>query len=103
MGVSDIVARSHHKKGVVRAGRLATLDATAKGSAAKLIDNPGPDLPVARVAHQGFRQFWQFLIRAFFIFGRLRCWRRDDGRVLLSSMVIKRQFVDKRDVANCQY
>jgi hypothetical protein len=68
MDVSDIVARGHHKKGFALASRLATLNATAKGSAAEVTDNPGPDRPIARVARQRFRQLWQFLTRAFLIF-----------------------------------
>jgi hypothetical protein len=68
MDVSDIVARGHHKQGVALASPLATLNATTKGSAAEVIDNPGPDRPIARVARQRFRQLWQFLARAFSIF-----------------------------------
>ena len=50
MDASDIVARGHHKKGVALASRLAALNATAKGSAAEVIDNPEPDRPIAPVA-----------------------------------------------------
>jgi hypothetical protein len=64
MDASDIVARGHHKKGIARASGLAALNATAKGSAAKMIDNPASDRPIAAVAGQRFRQFWQFLTRA---------------------------------------
>jgi hypothetical protein len=68
MDVSDIFARGHHKKGVALASRLATLNTTAKGSAAEMIDNPGPDRPIARVDRQRFRQLWQFPTPAFLIF-----------------------------------
>ena len=50
MDVSDIVARGHHIERVALASGLATLNATAKGSAAEVIDNPQPDRPIAPVA-----------------------------------------------------
>jgi hypothetical protein len=68
MDGSDIFARGHHKKGVALADRLSTLNATAKGRAAEMINNPQPNRPIAPVAGQRFRQLWQFLTRAFLIF-----------------------------------
>ena len=68
MDASNIIPRRHHKKGGTLASRFATPNATARGSAAEVIDNPGPDRPVAPVAGQRFRQLWQFLTRAFSIF-----------------------------------
>ena len=89
MDASDIVARGHRKKGVALASRLATLNATAKGRAAEVIDNPDPDRPIAPVAGQRIRQLWQFLTRAFPIFCGLRRRRRSDGRVLIFRMVVR--------------
>jgi hypothetical protein len=68
MDASDVVARGHHKEGIALASRLSTLNASAKRRASEVIDNPGPDRPIARVASQRFRQLWQFLTRAFRIF-----------------------------------
>ena len=68
MDASDIVARGYHIERIALASGLAALNATAKGRAVEVIDNPDPNRPVALVAGQRFRQLWQFLTRAFPVF-----------------------------------